>query len=81
MKKNETKTFEEALGRLEEIVQVLENGKVGLEEALSAFEEGIALTKLCNEKLMCAEQKVRLLMQDETGAWQEQDFVPKDEQK
>ena len=75
MKKEETRSFEEALARLEEIVHLLENGKNGLDESLSAFEEGIGLVKLCNEKLAKAEQRVRVLMQDESGEVQEKDFL------
>jgi exodeoxyribonuclease VII small subunit len=78
MKELENKSFEEALARLEEIVRLLENGKGGLDDSLSAFEEGIALVKYCNEKLATAEQKVRVLMQDEGGAWQETDFASRE---
>ncbi len=78
MKKLENKSFEEALARLEEIVRMLENGKGGLDDSLTAFEEGIALVKYCNEKLATAEQKVRVLMQDEGGAWQETDLAPRE---
>ena len=75
MKKDEAKSFEEALSRLEEIVRLLENGKGGLDESLAAFEEGIGLVKLCNEKLVKAEQRVRVLLQDESGEMQEKDFL------
>ena len=78
MKKLENKSFEEALARLEEIVRMLENGKGGLDDSLTAFEEGSALGKYCNEKLATAEQKVRVLMQDEGGAWQETDLAPRE---
>ena len=74
MKKEETKSFEEALARLEEIVRLLENGKNCLDESLTAFEEGIGLVKLCNEKLTKAEQRVMVLMQDENGEMQEKEF-------
>lgn len=51
-------SFEAALGRLEETVRLLESGNVPLDDSLSLFEEGIALVKLCNNKLDTAEQKV-----------------------
>ena len=44
------KTFEESLNALEEIVQRLERGDVPLEEALAAFQEGMALSKQCQDK-------------------------------
>lgn len=58
-------TFEEAVVRLEEIVRAMEDGKLTLDDSLSAFEEGIALVRFCNGKLDAAEQRVRILM---TGA-------------
>ena len=51
-------SFEAALARLEETVRLLESGNVPLDDSLSLFEEGIALVKLCNNKLDTAEQKV-----------------------
>lgn len=57
----DTKTFEQAVERLEEIVKSLESGKAGLDETLRLYEEGIALVRECNEKLDGAEQKIRTL--------------------
>ena len=45
-------TFEQAMGRLEEIVSLLERGEAPLEEALSLFEEGTALLKKCSGQLL-----------------------------
>ena len=42
-------TFEQALNRLEEIVEKLQNGEVELEKAYSLFEEGIKLTQECEK--------------------------------
>jgi len=61
MKNKKTTTFEELLGRLEEISQSLEKEEVGLDEAISLYEEGIELTKACNEKLKNAELKITVL--------------------
>lgn len=58
---NDTRTFEQAVERLEEIVRSLEAGKAGLDETLRLYEEGIALVRECNEKLDGAEQKIRTL--------------------
>ncbi|NLP17789.1 MAG: exodeoxyribonuclease VII small subunit [Firmicutes bacterium] len=57
------KTFAAGLTRLEEIVKKLEQGDLTLEEALALFEEGIGLTRTCNEKLEEAEGKIKLLME------------------
>lgn len=52
------KTFEESLGRLEEIVKVLENGNAPLGDSLKLFEEGVALVRACSEELDAAEKKI-----------------------
>lgn len=70
---NKDISFEEALGRLEQIVSLLESGKAQLEESLSLFEEGVSLVKICNSKLDSAEQKVKILTKDENGI-SEKDF-------
>ena len=54
-------TFEAALARLEEIVRALENGRSRLEDSLALYEEGIALIRICNERLDGAELKIRQL--------------------
>ncbi|MBK5099532.1 MAG: exodeoxyribonuclease VII small subunit [Desulfobacteraceae bacterium] len=61
------KTFEQAMQRLEKIVQDLEGGELSLEDALKAFEEGMGLAKFCSGKLEEAEKKVTLLVQESGG--------------
>ena len=62
--KEPTPTFEEALARLEEIVRALESGQSKLEDSLALYEEGIRLSRACNEKLDGAEQKIKMLSLD-----------------
>ncbi len=57
--------FEEALGRLEDIVKKMEVGEMTLEESLKAFEEGIKLARLCSRKLDEAERRVEILLKQE----------------
>ncbi len=57
--------FEEALGRLEEIVQVLERSELSLDESLKAFEEGVKLSKNCLKLLDDAEKRVEILLGDQ----------------
>jgi exodeoxyribonuclease VII small subunit len=57
--------FEEALGRLEDIVKKMEAGDMTLEESLKAFEEGIKLARLCSRKLDEAERRVEVLLKQE----------------
>ena len=56
------KSFEESLNALEEIVQRLERGDVPLEEALAAFQEGMALSKQCQDTLEKAEKTLTKMM-------------------
>ena len=60
-------SFEQAMGRLEEIVSVLERGECDLDESLKLFEEGAKLARNCNEMLDKAEQKVMLLLNEQSG--------------
>jgi exodeoxyribonuclease VII small subunit len=53
--------LEEALDSLEEIVQLLEEGKMTLEESLDLYEKGINLVKLCNSRLESAQRRIECL--------------------
>lgn len=55
--------FEQSLTDLQTIVERLENGELSLEESLSAFEQGISLTRDCQASLTQAEQKVQILLE------------------
>jgi exodeoxyribonuclease VII small subunit len=54
--------FEESLTNLENLVEAMEAGDLSLEEALKAFEQGIKLTRECQQALEQAEQKVQVLL-------------------
>ena len=54
--------FEQALAELESLVQRLEGGDLPLDEALKAFERGIALTRHCQASLQAAQQRVEILL-------------------
>ena len=62
MASKKTIPFEENLAALESIVAQLESGELSLEDSLKQFEQGIALTRACQESLAAAEQKVQVLM-------------------
>jgi exodeoxyribonuclease VII small subunit len=68
--------FEEALNKLEKIVSKLEKGDIPLEESLKFFEEGIRVSRLCNQKLDEAEKRVEILLKDEEGVLKPQPFDP-----
>lgn len=51
-------TFEEALAKLENLVRELEAGKIKLDDAVSAYEQAVALKKFCEKKLNDAKLKI-----------------------
>ena len=57
--------FEDAMKRLDEIVQEMEKGDIGIEDALKLFEEGTSLSKLCAKKLSAVEKRVEILKKGE----------------
>ena len=59
--------YEEAFAALETVLGKLENGDLPLEQALTLYEEGMALSKLCQEKLATAELRVRQWQANDAG--------------
>jgi exodeoxyribonuclease VII small subunit len=59
--------FEDALTRLEQIVDTLEAGNLPLEDSLKAFEEGVGMARRCAKYLEEAEKRIQLLTRDESG--------------
>ncbi|WP_246637664.1 exodeoxyribonuclease VII small subunit [Crassaminicella profunda] len=55
-------SFENALKKLEEVLTLLDEGKLTLDETLSLYEEGIKLYRYCNNILDQAEQKISIMM-------------------
>ncbi len=55
-------TFENALARLEQLTEELENGDLSLDKSLKKFDEGIKLAAFCNNSLTEARAKVELLL-------------------
>ena len=67
---NEQKTarsFEASLEALEQIVRELEKGELPLEKSLELFEQGIRLSRECQERLSQAERRIEVLMRDNQG--------------
>ncbi|MBE3554297.1 MAG: exodeoxyribonuclease VII small subunit [Thermicanus sp.] len=56
--------FEEAMERLERIVEELERGEISLEDAINLYQEGILLSRHCDLKLKQVEEKIRLLTEE-----------------
>ncbi len=59
--------FEDAMKKLESIVDKMEKGDLALNESLKMFEEGVKLTRFCSQELHKAEKKVELLSRDAEG--------------
>ena len=69
--------FEETMEKLEKIASDLEKGDMNLEESLARFEEGMKLSKKCNEIIENAEKKITILLQKD-GEIYEEDFTPQE---
>lgn len=69
-----TKSFEESVARLEEIVRLLENGTATLDESLKLYEEDISLVRVCNDKLDSAEKKIKVLTLSSDGSVAEKEL-------
>ena len=66
-KANNEKKFDDGMAELERIVARLETGELPLEEALAAFEAGIALVRTLNQRLSDAEARIDVLTRDAEG--------------
>ena len=69
----EEKSFEELMDDLENIAEALESDKLNLDDSMKKFEEGMKISKLCNEKLENAEKKISILLEKD-GEIKEENF-------
>ncbi len=60
-------SFEQAIDRLEDLVEQIESGEVGLEDALARYEQGQELIKRCRGILDKAERRIAELTEDDRG--------------
>ena len=75
-KKLETPNFETAMAELEELVAQIETGNLSLEDSLKQFEQGIKLSRTCQQSLTDAEQRVKILTESLNGATEEDFRIP-----
>ncbi len=73
MDKQKNENFEEAIKKLENIVSELEKGNLNLDESVEKFEEGINISKQCNEILQNAEKRISILL-EKNGEIIEEEF-------
>jgi len=70
-KNSKTPNFEVAMAELEELVATIEAGNLSLEESLKQFEQGIKLSRICQQALTDAEQRVKILTDSLNGEIEE----------
>ncbi|HFE48059.1 MAG TPA: exodeoxyribonuclease VII small subunit [Chromatiaceae bacterium] len=75
MARKKQPSFEEAIAELETLVEQLESGELTLDESLQTFEKGIALTRVTQQALETAEQKVRILSEPLSEDSEPEDFT------
>ncbi len=63
----QSRSFEASLDALEQIVAQLESGDLPLEKSLELFEQGIRLSRECQERLTQAERRIEILLRDNQG--------------
>jgi len=59
--------FEDALKKLEKLVEDLESGELSLDESLAKYEEGVKLVRICQNKLEQAKKKIEILVKTKDG--------------
>ena len=59
--------FEQAMQRLEKIVEEMESGELPLEDLIVRYEEGMKLVKVCQERLASAEQRIEIITRNSAG--------------
>jgi exodeoxyribonuclease VII small subunit len=72
-------TFESSLEELERIVSELEQGELTLEKSLELFEQGVKLSRDCQDRLSQAERRIEILMRDNQGRASVRPFDPESE--
>lgn len=65
--------FEKALAALEQIVEQMERGDLALEQSLAAYQQGVQLAQICQERLDQVEQQVQVLQGQLMRPWSETD--------
>ena len=69
--------FEELMQKLESITTKLEKENLNLDESVKLFEEGMKISKECNEKLESAEKRITILLNDGEDNFSEENFIAK----
>lgn len=73
--------FEEAIKKLEKIVEDLEKGDLSLDEALKKYQEGIELSRVCAQRLETAKKKIDVLVKNKKGELELKPFEPAEKEE
>jgi exodeoxyribonuclease VII small subunit len=73
-------SFEDAMKRIEEIVDELEKGDLALDDSLKRFEEAVKLARVCHNKLEGAEKKVSMLIKSGEDKFELEPFEEPEEE-
>lgn len=76
-----TPKFEDYLRQVEEVVKSLESGKLGLEESIDKYEQGIKALRQCYSILDQAEKKIQVLVKEKDGSLTSREFDAEAEEK
>jgi exodeoxyribonuclease VII small subunit len=68
--------FEQAMQRLDAIVEAMESGEIGIEESIAKYEEAMQLAAHCRRILDESEQRIKKIQLDEAGRLQTEPFEP-----
>ena len=68
--------FEQAMKRLEEIVEQMESGELPLEDLIVRYEEGMKLVQVCQERLASAEKRIEIITRNSAGKPVVKEFEP-----
>ena len=68
--------FEQAMQRLDAIVEAMESGEIGIEESISRYEEAMDLAAHCRKILDESEQRIKKIQLDAAGKMQTEPFQP-----
>ncbi len=72
------KNFEELMVELEDITNKLESDKLTLDESVKLFEQGMKVSKDCNQKLESAEKRITVLLNADSDNMTEENFIPEE---
>ena len=75
-KEKSEESFEELMGKLEEITNKLEKEEMNLDESVNLFEDGMSISKKVSEKLENAEKRITMIIDPDN--FKEENFVPED---